>query len=205
MGPQRRPKLRGKLLKMRLGMLSRLSRRTEDQQVASRHPFSLSARLMKWRITVRTCADMIKLAAATVFVFCVLVGSSAVADELLWARKSKLGGLTTIAIGQNGTLYCTGCNFNNYGPIEIQRGPLVDTNEIRVMEPWMSTLWLVLFLVDQGNRCGGEFYTLSLYTHNLERIDTSRFQCNPVNVSITDDGETTFTDKRGHREVLKVQ
>ena len=127
---------------------------------------------------LRMSAQMLKLTAATALAFLFGVGS-ALADELLWARKSKLGGLSTIAIARDGTLYCTGCNFNNYGPIDIQRGPFVDTNVIRKMEPWVSTLWLVLFRVDQGNRCGGEFYTISLYTHNLERIDTSRFNVTP--------------------------
>jgi hypothetical protein len=147
---------------------------------------------------------MLKLSTATVVVLCLVV-SSALADELLWARKSKLGGLSTIVIAQNGTLYCTGCNFNNYGPIDIQRGPFVDIDVIRELEPWMSTLWLVLFRVDKGNRCEGEFYTISLYTHNLERIDTSQFGCNPLNTSMTDNGVLTFTDGKGHREVRKVQ
>jgi hypothetical protein len=147
---------------------------------------------------------MLKLTTAIAFALCLGAGS-ALADELLWAQKSKLGGLSTIAIAQNGTLYCTGCNFNNYGRIDIQRGPFVETNVIGELEPWMSTFWLVLFRVDKGNRCEGDFYTISLYTHNLERIDTSRFGCNPLNVSMTDNGVIAFTDGKGHREVRKVQ
>src|SRR5207253_498861 len=98
--------------------------------------------------------------------------SPALADELLWARKSAFGGLSTISISKDGTPYCTGCNINNYGPIAIQRGPGVDSNVVRDLHPWMSTLWVVLFRVDKGNRCEGDFYSISLNTHNLEHVDT---------------------------------
>jgi hypothetical protein len=150
---------------------------------------------------------MRKLAALTVLALCLGVGS-ALPNELLWARKSTFGGLTTISIAQNGTLFCTGCNFNNYGPIDIQRGPGVDASVIRELHPWMSTLWVVLFRVDKGNRCEGDFYTISLNTHNLEHVNTSQFGCNSVNISVTDKGlgmVMTFTDGHGHREVREVQ
>ena len=150
---------------------------------------------------------MLKLTAATALALCLGLGS-ALADELLWARKSTFGGLSTISIGQNGTLYCTGCNRNIYGPIAIQRGPGVDADVIGELDPWMSTLWVVLFRVDMGNQFEGNFYTISLNTHNLERIDTSRFGCNSVNISVADKGlgmVITFTDGKGHREVREVQ
>jgi hypothetical protein len=105
-------------------------------------------------------------------------------------------------------LYCTGCNFNNYGPIAIQRGPGVDVNVIAELHPWISTLWVVLFRADRGNRCEAEFYTISLNTHNLEHVDTSRFGCNSLNISVTEKGlgmAITFADGPGHREVREVQ
>jgi hypothetical protein len=72
----------------------------------------------------------------------------------------------------------------------------------------MSTLWVVLFRVDRGNRREGEFYTILLNTHNLEHVDTSRFGCNSVNISVTEKGlgmVMSFTDRQGHREVREVQ
>jgi hypothetical protein len=132
---------------------------------------------------------------------------SALADQLLWARKG-IGGLSTISIAQDGSLFCTGCNPDNYGPIPIRRGPGVDADVIHFLEPWESSLWVVLFRVDKGNRCEGDFYTISLNTHSLEHVDTSRFGCAPVNISMTDKGlgmEVTFTDELGHREVREVQ
>jgi hypothetical protein len=137
-----------------------------------------------------------------------LAAGSALGNELLWARKSTFGGVSTISIAQNGTLYCTGCNFNNYGPIVIQRGPSVEVNVIGELHPWISTLWVVLFRVDKGNHCEGDFYTISLNTHNLERVDTRLFGCNSVNVSVTEKGLgmlMTFTDRHGHREIREVQ
>src|SRR5690242_11034745 len=150
---------------------------------------------------------MRKFKVVMVLVLCLGAGSS-LANELLWARKSTFGGLTTISIAQNGTLFCTGCNFNNYGPIDIQRSPGVDANVIRELHPWMSTLWVVLFRVDKGNRCEGDFYTISLNTHNLEHLNTSQFGCNSLNISVTEKGlgmVITFTDGHGHREVREVQ
>jgi hypothetical protein len=146
--------------------------------------------------------------AVIIFLALIWGASSAPANELLWARKSTFGGLSTISIEQNGALYCTGCNFNNYGPIAIQRGPSVAANVINELHPWMSTLWVVLFRVDKGNHCEGDFYTISLNTHNLERVDTSRFGCNSLNVVVTDKGlgmMMTLTDGKGHREVREVQ
>jgi hypothetical protein len=150
---------------------------------------------------------MRKLTAVTALALSLGAGS-ALANELLWARKSTFGGLSTISIAQNGMLYCTGCNFNNYGPIDIQRGPGVDANVIRELHPWMSTLWVVLFRVDKGNHCEGDFYTISLNTHNLEHVDTSQFGCKSVNISVTEKGlgmVMTFTDGPSHREVREVR
>jgi hypothetical protein len=150
---------------------------------------------------------MLKIAALAAFA----LGLSAIsshADELLWARKSTFGGLTTIQISPNGTPYCTGCNFNNYGPIIIQRGPAVDSSVVGTLDPWISTLWVVLFRLDKGNNCEGEFYSISLNTHNLEHIDTSQFGCNAVNISVTEKGlgmVITFTDGKGHRAIREVQ
>jgi hypothetical protein len=56
-----------------------------------------------------------------------------------------------ISIEQDGS-YCAGCNSDNYGPIPIQRGFGVDAEVIDFLEPWMSSLWVVLFRVDKGNR-----------------------------------------------------
>jgi len=108
----------------------------------------------------------------TILALCLGAGS-ALADELLWARKSTFGGLSTISIAQNGVLYCTGCNFNDYGRIAIQRGPGVGANVTGELHPWMSTLWVVLFRVDRGNHCEGDFFTISLNTHNLEHVNSS--------------------------------
>jgi hypothetical protein len=72
----------------------------------------------------------------------------------------------------------------------------------------MSVLWVVLFRVDKGNRCEGDFCTISLNTHNLEQVNTSRFECASLNISVTDKGlgiEMTFTDRLGRREVREVQ
>jgi hypothetical protein len=132
----------------------------------------------------------------------------ALADELLWARKSAFGGLSAISIAHDGSLYCTGCNSENYGPIPIQRGLGVSAEVIPFLEPWMSSLWVVLFRVDKGNRCEGDFYTISLNSHSLEHVNTSRFECASLNISMADKGlatEVTFTDEVGHREVRGVQ
>jgi hypothetical protein len=137
-----------------------------------------------------------------------LVVDPAFADQLLWARKSTFGGLSAISIAQDGFLYCTGCNSGNYGPIPIRRGLDVDADVISLLEPWMSTLWVVLFRVDKGNRCEGEFYTVSLNTHNLEHVNTSRFGCASLNISMTDKElgmEMILTDEFGHREIRDVQ
>ena len=150
---------------------------------------------------------MLKVTAVTALVLALGV-DSAPADQLLWARESTFGGLSAISIAQNGSLYCTGCNSDNYGPIPIQRGLGVDADVTRFLEPWMSTLWVVLFRVDKGNHCEGDFYTISLNTHNLEQVNTSRFECASLNISVTDKGlgiEMTFTDRLGRREVREVQ
>ena len=149
---------------------------------------------------------MRKHTAVTILALCLGAGS-ALADELLWARKSTFGGLSTISIAQNGVLYCTGCNFNDYGRIAIQRGPGVGANVTGELHPWMSTLWVVLFRVDRGNHCEGDFFTISLNTHNLEHVNSSQFGCNSVNISVTEKGlgmVMTFTDGHGHREVHEV-
>ena len=118
---------------------------------------------------------MCTLTAITVVALC-LCTHSAVADELLWARKGMVGGMTTIGIAQGKQLYCTGCNFYNHGRIQIQLGASVaDPDVIDLLQPWMSTLWVLLLTWDRGNRCEKEFYTISLSTHNLERVNTSQF------------------------------
>jgi hypothetical protein len=150
---------------------------------------------------------MLKLTAVTALVLG-LGPDPALADELLWARKSTFGGLSAISIAQDGSLYCTGCNSDNYGPIPIQRGLGVDDEVIRFLEPCMSSLWVVLFRVDRGNHCEGDFYTISLNTHNLEHVNTSRFECASLNISMTDKGlgvQMTFMDEAGHRAVREVQ
>ena len=150
---------------------------------------------------------MLKLTAVAALVLGLGV-DPALADELLWARKSAFGGLSAISIAHDGSLYCTGCNSDNYGPIPIQRGLGVDAEVIPFLEPWMSSLWVVLFRVDKGNRCEGDFYTISLNAHNLEHVNTSRFECASLNISVTDKGlgtEVAFTDEVGHREVREVQ
>jgi hypothetical protein len=150
---------------------------------------------------------MFKVTAVTALILGLSV-DPALADQLLWARKSTFGGLSAISIAQDGSLYCTGCNPDNYGPIPIQQGPGVDADVISLLEPWMSTLWVVLFRVDKGNRCEGEFYTISLNTHNLEHVNTHRFGCASLNISMTDKElgmEMTLTDGFGHREVREVQ
>ena len=150
---------------------------------------------------------MLKLTAVAALVLGLGV-DPALADELLWARKSAFGGLSAISIAHDGSLYCTGCNSDNYGPIPIQRGLGVDAEVIPFLEPLMSSLWVVLFRVDKGNRCEGDFYTISLNTHNLEHVNTSRFECASLNISVTDKGlgiEMTFTDRLGRREVREVQ
>ena len=150
---------------------------------------------------------MLKLTAVAALVLGLGV-DPALADELLWARKSAFGGLSAISVAQDGSLYCTGCNSDNYGPIPIQRGLGVDDEVIRFLEPLMSSLWVVLFRVDKGNRCESDFYTISLNTHNLEQVNTSRFGCASLSISVTDKGlgmEMTFTDELGHREVREVQ
>ena len=150
---------------------------------------------------------MLKLTAVAALVLGLGV-DPALADELLWARKSAFGGLSAISIAHDGSLYCTGCNSDNYGPIPIQRGLGVDAEVIPFLEPLMSSLWVVLFRVDKGNRCEGDFYTISLNTHNLQHVNTSRFECAALNISVTDKGlgmEMTFTDELGHREVREVQ
>jgi hypothetical protein len=89
-----------------------------------------------------------------------------------------------------------------------KRGFGVDDEVIRFLEPWMSSLWVVLFPLDKGNRCEGDFHTILLNTHNLEHVNTSRFGCASTNVSMTDKKlgmEMTFTEEVGHREVREVQ
>ena len=150
---------------------------------------------------------MLKLTAVAALVLGLGV-DPALADELLWARKSAFGGLSAISIAHDGSPYCTGCNSDNDGPIPIQRGLGVDDEVIRFLEPLMSSLWVVLFRVDKGNRCESDFYTISLNTHNLEQVNTSRFGCASLSISVTDKGlgmEMTFTDELGHREVREVQ
>ncbi len=87
---------------------------------------------------------------------------------------------------------------------------IVDASELirSEMQGVIPTLWVVLFRVDKGNRCEGDFYTISLNSDNLERLDTSRFGCNSVNISVTEKGlgmVMTLTDGRGHREVREVE
>jgi len=150
---------------------------------------------------------MLKLTAVAALVLGLGV-DPALADELLWARKSAFGGLSAISIAHDGSLYCTGCNSDNYGPIPIQRGFGVDAEVIDFLEPWMSSLWVVLFRVDKGNRCESDFYTISLNTHNLEHVNTNRFECASLNISMTDKGlgvSMTFMDEAGHRAVREVQ
>lgn len=130
------------------------------------------------------------------------------ADELLWARRSQMGGMTTIAIGPGNQLYCTGCNINNYGRIPVQRGPTVDADIFQHMEPWMATPWVVLFTVSRGNSCAADLYTLSLNTHLLERVNTSRFQCREFDISVAERGTgmlITMADDRGRRVVAEVK
>jgi hypothetical protein len=96
---------------------------------------------------------------------------------LLMAQRSAssrraFGGLSAISIAHDGSLYCTGCNSDNYGPISIQRGLGVNAEVIPSLEPWMSSLWVVSFRVDKGNRCEGDFYTISLNTHTAWSTST---------------------------------
>ena len=150
---------------------------------------------------------MLKLTAVAALVLGLGV-DPALADELLWARKSAFGGLSAISIAHDGSPYCTGCNSDNDGPIPIQRGLGVDAEVVPFLELWMSSLWVVLFRVDKGNRCEGDFYTISLNTHSLEHVNTSRFECASLNISVTDKGlgiEMTLTDRLGRREVREVQ
>ena len=101
---------------------------------------------------------MRKLTAITVVGLC-LGTHSAVADELLWARKGMVGGMTTIGIAQGKQLYCTGCNFYNHGRIQILLGAsIADPNVVDLLQPWMSTPWVLLLTLDRGNRCENEFY-----------------------------------------------
>ena len=149
---------------------------------------------------------MLKVTAVTALVLGLRI-DPALADQLLWARKS-FGGLTAISIAQDGSLYCTGCSSDNDGPIPIQRGRGVDADVVRLLDPWISSLWVVLFRVDKGNHCEGDYYTISLNTHELEHINTSRFECASLNISMTEKElgvEITFTDELGHREVRDVQ
>jgi hypothetical protein len=149
---------------------------------------------------------MCKLTAVTMLALC--LSGSASADELLWVGRYMLG-LTTISMARNGTLYCTGCDFNNRGPIPIQRGIGVDAFMIRWLYHFMSTPGVVLFHVPGGSHCEGSFYTISLYTHYLEKVDTSSFGCNEVDVSVASGERSgmvmTFTDREGHREVREVR
>jgi hypothetical protein len=150
---------------------------------------------------------MLKVTAVTALVLGLGVDPT-LADQLLWARKSTFGGLTAISIAEDGSLYCTGCNSDNSGPIPIQRGLGVDADVVSLLDPWISSLWVVLFRVDKGNHCEGDYYTISLNTHNLEQINTSRFGCASLNISMTEKElgmEITFTDELGHREVREVQ
>jgi hypothetical protein len=143
-------------------------------------------------------------------IFVLLSIGAAHADEKLWMRKSTFGGKTALMLaGDGNSLYCTGCNFNNYGPIPIQRGIGVNEHTARNIQPWVSTLWVILARVDQGNRCGtGEWYTISFNTHNIEGINTYPFQCQPVEISVAEKGlgmVVIMTDHRGHRVVTEVQ
>jgi hypothetical protein len=150
---------------------------------------------------------MLKITAMTALILG-LGADPTLADQLLWAWKSAFGGLSAISVAQDGSLYCTGCNSDDYGPIPIRPGVGVDADVVRSMEPWMSTLWVVLFCADKGNHCEGDFYTISLNTHNLEHVNTSRFGCAPLNILMTDKDlgmEMTLKDKRGHREVREVR
>src|SRR5438067_8746255 len=90
------------------------------------------------------------------------VSKIAQADEVIWLRKSTFDGKTALMLSADRkTLYCVGCNFNNYGPIPIQRGVGVNEFVPANIDPWMSTLWIILARVSQGNSCGtGEWYTI---------------------------------------------
>jgi hypothetical protein len=53
----------------------------------------------------------------------------------------------------------------------------------------------------------GQMHPIPLNTHNLERVDTSLFVCNSVNISIADKDlgmVITVTDGHGHRKVQEV-
>ena len=147
---------------------------------------------------------MLKLTAVTALVLGLGV-DPALADELLWARKSAFGGLSAISIAHDGSPYCTGCNSDNDGPIPIQRGLGVDAEVVPFLELWMSSLWVVLFRVDKGNRCRVTS-TRSRSTHTT--WSTNRFECASLNISMTDKGlgvSMTFMDEAGHRAVREVQ
>jgi hypothetical protein len=142
--------------------------------------------------------------------FALITFGVAHADEVLWMRKSTFGGRTALMLAADGaSLYCTGCNFYNYGPIPIQRGVSVTEQTAGNLQPWISTLWTILARVDQGNSCGtGDWYTISFNTHNIERINTSAFQCQPIEISVMEKGlgmRVIMTDRGGHRVVTEVQ
>jgi hypothetical protein len=61
---------------------------------------------------------MLKVTAVAAALVLGLGADPAQADQLLWARKG-IGGLSTISIAQDGFLFCTGCDPDNYGPIPI--------------------------------------------------------------------------------------
>lgn len=60
---------------------------------------------------IRSC-----LLAAAAFL-CAVAPRAAIADQLLWARKGTFGGMTTIAVGADGDLYCSeGARRSCIGP-----------------------------------------------------------------------------------------
>jgi len=142
---------------------------------------------------------------------CLVFGSGfACADEIIWMRKSTFGGKTALMLSANKqSLYCVGCNFNDYGMIPIQRGVAVNELVLQNLDPWVSTLWVVLAHVSNGRECAtGEWYTISLNTHNIERINTSVFKCADVQVSVAEKGlgmVVTMTDRQGHRVVTEAR
>lgn len=150
----------------------------------------------------RTCRRL-ALAAA------VLLASplAARADELLWARRNMIGGTSTVQVGPDGELSCTGCDVNAPGRrYPIRRAPGIALDQIRGMSPWMSSLWVVVFRVDGGNRCEGDFYSVSLNTHLLERVN--KLGCASVNMTATEKGlglVVTLTDDRGRKAVTEIR
>ena len=151
-----------------------------------------------------------------VFICLVLFPSGIMAAQadtsktLMWARENKyFGGLTAVYRVQNGNLYCVGCNFNNYGPIEIQRDIGVDADVLSNLEVWESTLWVILFRLDVGHQCSGnDWYSMSLNTHPLKHIDTTSLGCTQQTISVTDEGlgmVLTISNKQGKKEITHIQ